>query len=117
MNSELFIKIDELIARHDLLCSKAFTFYDLIKDDPNYDVLPLICDIVYERYKRVKMLEIYSYQNKEVNNELLEQLIDVKIKFMNNLIDNINRNTIGTCLNVIKEFWNDLYIDLKRNEI
>lgn len=129
LSDGLFKKIEELMALNDTLSNKTFKIYKDIEEfnlfdrstvgfeERKYDSIAIEYDKDFEQHKRIRIVAIYSYRNKQVNEQLLNSLFEVKKRSLNRRINKISEDNVGTCLNIVREFWNDLYIDLKRHEL
>lgn len=129
LSDGLFNTIQDLMALNDKLSNKAFKIYKDIEEfqlfdrsaigfrEEKYDTIAIEYDIDFEHHKRNRIVAIHSYKNKQVDEKLLTKLFEVKKRSLNRYISKISEDNIGTCLNILREFWNDLYVDLKRHEL
>lgn len=53
--------------------------------------------------------EVYLYEKK------ISKTFDVRKRILDRRLNNLELDNIGTTLNVLREFYNDIYIDIERN--
>ncbi|MBE1557090.1 hypothetical protein [Sporosarcina limicola] len=72
----------------------------------------------YSKYEISKNKIIKSHLNKSycLNNNI-DRLFDARKKMLTRRLKTLNIDSIGTTLNIIREFYNDVYIDVERNKI
>lgn len=57
-------------------------------------------------------LDSYYY----LNENTISKIFDVREKMLNKKIDSLTLNNIGTSMNILREFYNDVQIDIERNK-
>lgn len=115
MKSLLLDKIEELFELNDTLLEKMHElFYKANLSEELYDTSPINYNKEFLKHKRVVYKQILSYCNKSPNKAILE-IIEVRVKQIQHRIDKLSEKNIGTALNISRELWYDVLIDLKRH--
>lgn len=118
MNKNINLKLDELFLKHDRLLELTHNFfYSNNLDELMYDTLAIDNTKEFTKYKRDTSLKIIELTQNLLNEEKVLKLFKVRERLLDRYIENFNVDKIGTILNILREFWNDILIDLKRNII
>lgn len=123
-NHKLSKKYKELCNNYIKLKEKAEDLYqdnitnELYKDKLEYGIDDtVIKDTYFQKYVTDKKKGIENLLKNEVYlyEEKISKTFDVRKRMLNRRLENLELDNIGTTLNVLREFYNDIYIDIERN--
>lgn len=127
-NHQLSNKFKELNETYSTLKNDTRKLYDeninnkLHEKKLNYYVDTVALDIDGENYFRsyetekevaIKNLLQNDYY---LNQDNILKTFNIRKKILNKRIEQLNMDNIGTTLNVLREFYNDIHLDVKRNK-
>jgi hypothetical protein len=115
MNESVFNTIESLLMINDILLEKTHNlFYEKGLNDDYCDIAPINCNVEFSRYKRKTYKEILSFENIPVEQEKMLELLEIRYVMIEQRLNVLSEKNIGTTLNICRELWNDILIDLKR---
>jgi hypothetical protein len=118
MNESIFNTIESLFTINDILLEKVHNLYHSKELKNEFiDITPINCDMRFSHYKRKTYKEILSYQDIPLDQEKIIELLEIRYVMIEQRINILSENNIGTTLNICRELWNDILIDIKRNVI
>jgi hypothetical protein len=115
MNKTIFEEIEKLFELNDVLIEKAHNLY--YKGGFKESLFELNNNQQFSKYKRNTYKEILEFKGVVVNNEIVLELLGLRCKMLKSCIASLSLNNLGTSLNISREIWNDVLIDLKRHSI
>ena len=113
MNDAVFEEIEKLFELNDVLMEKAHNLYH--KDGFKESLFELNNNQLFSKYKRNTYKEILEYKDVDVNNKVILELLGLRCKMLEKRIATLSLENLGTSLNISREIWNDVLIDLKRH--
>ncbi|KAA0958269.1 hypothetical protein FQ085_00725 [Planococcus sp. ANT_H30] len=127
-NQLLMVDYKELVKSFEVLKSSAKKMYDVgIEEKWNHidelDDISITINskenhifIKYNTSKR-KQIDIKLQQNQSLKEEKIKKLFEIKSKRIKRHLDCLGENSLGTTLNLLEEFYNNVYKDIERNSI
>ena len=118
MNTNLLNKIEKLFELNDVLVEKTYNlFHKYGLENDIYDTNSIDNNQVFSKYKRNTYREILEFKEVAVDDEKVYKLVEIRQKMLENRIATLTLDSLGTTLNITREIWNDVLVDLKRHTV
>lgn len=122
----LMQKYKEITVNYEELKSNAGkVFHDNIHNEIYKEKLGLFVDDISVNEEYQELFSKYEFDKKKAitqyiklgnfNEKKVEKLFSVRLRGLKRKTENLNADNIGTALNTIKDFYNDLFLDVERN--
>lgn len=115
---KIYIELENLLRKHDQLLEMTHNLiYDNDLDVSNYDTMPIDGNRDFAKHKRDTYQQLLKFEEIAINEDKVSRLLQLREKVLANHIKKFSEDRVGTVLNILRELWNDILLDFKRNKI
>jgi len=115
---EIYSDLENLLRKHDQLLAMTHNLiYDNHLDVSKYDTMPIDGNQDFAKHKRDVYRQLLSFEGIAINEDKTSRILKLRDKVLTNHIEKFSEDRVGTVLNILRELWNDILIDFKRNKI